>query len=124
MKRVWTALAAAAVLTAALGARAQDADRGAKVFVQCAACHSIDKDGEVRVGPNLWGVYGQKAGRSEDFAYSRQLKAAGLTWDDETLDKWLTAPTKFVPGSLMGFPGLADPEDRKAVIVFLKRHSD
>jgi cytochrome c len=105
-------------------ANAQDAAaKGAQAFQVCSACHSIEKDGEVMIGPNLWGVYGAKAAGKEDFGYSAALKASGLVWTEDNLDKWLTSPSKFVPGSIMAYPGMADPEQRKAVIAFLKAHA-
>jgi cytochrome c len=114
-------LICASLIVTAVAARAQTpVDRGAELFKACAACHSIEKDGEVMVGPNLWGVYGAKAAAKDDFAYSLELKEAGLTWTDANLDRWLAGPSKFVPGSIMGFPGLKDPADRVAVIAFLK----
>ena len=116
-------LAASFAFVGAGVASAQDANtRGEELFKQCAACHSIEKDGEVIAGPNLWGVYGAKAAGKDDFSYSPALKASGLTWTDENLDKWLAGPTKFVPGAIMAFPGFGDPADRKAVIAYLKSH--
>ena len=53
------------------------------------------------------------------YAYSDPLKNAGLTWDEATLDKWLTAPMTMVPGTKMVFPGMPDPARRKAVIDYL-----
>ncbi len=125
MRPVVSVLVSAAfcAVVGAGAASAQDAGaKGAELFKQCAACHSIEKDGEVIAGPNLWGVYGAKAAGKDDFSYSPALKAAGLTWTDDNLDRWLAGPTKFVPGAVMAFPGFADPADRKAVIAYLKSH--
>ncbi len=74
-----------------------------------------------KVGPDLAGVIGRKAGSMAGFSYSPALARAGLTWDEATLDKWLTAPTRMVPGTIMVFPGLPKAEDRRAVIAWLKR---
>ena len=72
------------------------------------------------VGPSLAGVAGRKAGSVPGFAYSDANKASGLTWDEKTLDTYLTNPMKMVPGTKMTFAGLPDPAQRKAVIDYLK----
>jgi len=88
-------------------------------FAQCMSCHAT-KPGMNGVGPTLFGVIGRKAGTVEGYAYSDALKAWGKTLDEATLDEWLTAPMKDVPGTKMVFPGMPDPERRKAVIDYLK----
>ena len=88
-------------------------------FGQCAACHSVEP-GMNGVGPSLAGVVGRKAGSASGFAYSEANKASGLTWDEKTLDTYLTNPMKMVPGTKMTFAGLPDPAQRKAVIDYLK----
>ncbi len=90
-----------------------------QAFAQCTSCHSIRK-GLNGVGPSLFGVFGSKAGLVEDYSYSAANKNSGLTWDEATLDTYLTAPMKMVPGTKMTFAGMADPAKRKAVIDFLK----
>lgn len=93
------------------------------LFRTCKACHSIDQDGEDQLGPNLWNVYGAKAARRPDFPYSEALRNSGIVWTDENLDRWLTSPSKFVPGSKMAYPGNPNPADRAALIAFLKAHA-
>lgn len=108
-------------LLAVLPVRAQttgDAAAGEKVFNQCKACHTAQA-GQNRVGPSLHGVVGRKAGGVEGFAYSPAMKASGLTWTAETLDKYLADPKGAVPGNKMAFPGLKKPEDRANVIAWL-----
>ena len=102
-------------------APAQASAAGAKpaAFAQCAACHSTEKD-QMGVGPSLAGVYGTKSGEIAGYAFSEAMKSATLTWDDATLDKYLAAPMKVVPGTKMTFAGLSDPAERKAVIEYLK----
>ena len=72
------------------------------------------------VGPSLFGVYGRKSASLTDYAYSDAMKAAGKTWDEATLDTYLTAPMKDVPGTKMTFAGLKDEAQRKEVIAYLK----
>lgn len=104
-------------------AQAQSADpavRGKLLFLQCGACHAVVPGAPAKVGPNLSGVFGRKAGAAAGFKYSPALAKAGLVWDAGNLDKWLTSPAKVVPGTMMLFPGMPKPEDRKAVIAYLK----
>lgn len=104
----------AAATTAAVAAGAKPA-----AFGQCAACHATEP-GKHGVGPSLAGVYGTKSGEIPGYAFSEAMKTANLTWDDKTLDEYLTNPMKMVPGTKMTFAGLPDPAQRKAVIEYLK----
>ena len=88
-------------------------------FAQCAMCHSV-KPGETRIGPSLAGVFGTKAGAIPGYPFSPAMKTSGLTWDEATLDRFLTAPMKVVPGTRMTFAGIADTGKRQAVIAYLK----
>ena len=88
-------------------------------FAMCTSCHTIRK-GMNAVGPTLFGVYGRKSASLSDYAYSDAMKAAGKTWDEATLDTYLTAPMKEVPGTKMTFAGQPDAAKRKEIIDFLK----
>lgn len=117
--------AAACVLAISLllapAARAQDAGNGERVFqAQCSVCHSI-KPGRNVVGPSLFGVVGRHSGRVPGFPYSAANLGSGLTWDPATLDRYLTAPRKVVPGTRMTYPGLKDARKRADLIAFLAR---
>lgn len=93
---------------------------GKKKAKKCMACHVIgDKGGAA--GPTLNGVIGRKAGSVEGFQYSDELKASGLTWDEATLEKWISDwPKKMVPGTKMVFKGIKKEKHRKAIIAYLK----
>jgi cytochrome c len=121
MKQILAILPLAlAGLAAASPARAQDAAAGEAVFKKnCAICHSTEP-GKNKIGPSLAGVVGRKAGTVPNYTYSEANKKSGVTWDEPTLETYLQAPTKFVPGTKMVFAGLKNPEDRKNVIAFLK----
>lgn len=88
-------------------------------FAICQSCHSI-QPGQSLVGPSLAGVFGRKAGSVDGYAYSDAVKGLGVTWDETSLDKWLTNPAAMAPGTKMTFAGYADPAQRKAVIDYLK----
>ncbi len=125
-KSLAAAAATAAVLSFAGPALAQgDAAAGEKVFNKCKACHTIEKGGAPRVGPNLYGVYGSEAGSNEAFAarYSKGLKEADFTWDEETLSTYLANPKEVIDGSRMAFQ-LRKEQEITDVIAYLKSMSD
>ena len=99
---------------------AGDATAGQVVFKQqCGICHS-PVQGKNMVGPSLFGVVGRTSGSIEGFHYSAANKAAKLTWDTTTLDKYLTAPKEVVPGTIMTYAGLKDDTKRADVIAYLE----
>lgn len=93
-----------------------------RAFAICAGCHDTRPDLGHRVGPNLHGVIGRKAGTASGYNYSPAMKASGITWDTQTLDAFLKSPTKQVPGSKM-VNATADPARRQAVIEYLSNLS-
>ncbi len=95
--------------------------RGQRLFLRCASCHDIAASGLARIGPSLKGVVGRKAGSLPDYAYSPAMKSADFVWDETMLDRWLTDPAALVPGTKMAFAGLPKPEDRSAIIAYLKQ---
>jgi cytochrome c len=97
-----------------------DLANGQSKFNQCRACHSPERGGPNMTGPNLWGVFGRKAGSVPDFNYSDGLKATGIVWDAAQIDKWITNPRAVVPDTRMSFPGFSDPKDRIDVVAYLK----
>lgn len=101
--------------------------RGKKVAIkQCYACHDITQDKQNRVGPPLWGVFGQPAASVEGYQYSEaQLsKKDSVKWDEATLDAYLQNPKSIVPGNKMAYPvagmKVMSEKQRKNVIQFLK----
>jgi len=94
--------------------------RGKRVFLMCRSCHTLDEAGRHKVGPNLWGVFGSTAGARDGFRYSDVVKESGLIWSAETIEEWLVKPRDFLPGNKMAFRGVRKPEDRAALIAYLK----
>ncbi len=113
-------MAAAAAVAMIPSVASAAAARGKTLFMRCMACHTVDKGGANKVGPNLAGVVGRKSASVKGFNYSAAMKKANLTWDQATLDKWLTRPATLVPGTSMVFAGLTNPDDRKSLIEYLK----
>lgn len=118
MLKVLTLALIAAVSQSA--AAAGDARRGAQLFQQCIACHSV-QPGEHMTGPSLAQAAGRKAGTASGFQrYSDALRRSAVIWDDAALDKWLANPQKFIPGNSMTFPGVREPQARQDLIAYLK----
>lgn len=103
---------------------AADIAQGEKISKACAACHSFEKGGAVKVGPDLWGVLGRAKGGVPGFAYSDGMKAKGGRWGYEDLNHFLWKPKSFVEGTKMTFVGLKKSEDRAALIAWLRTMSD
>jgi cytochrome c len=85
----------------------------------CALCHT-DKPNMNRIGPSLFGVVGRHAGSAPGYNYSEAMKQANVTWNEETLDKYLSDPKAFVPGNKMPYLGVKQPELRSDIIAYLR----
>ena len=99
-----------------------DADRGKRVFAQCATCHSAEQ-GVNRVGPSLYGIVGRPAGSIPGFRYSTANKNSGITWTEQEMFTYLENPKKRIPGTIMAFVGLRDAQQRADVIAYLKANA-
>lgn len=106
--------------TITMAASAKDPGRGRNAFERrCTGCHALDK---IKVGPPLRGVYGRNAGKDAQFMYSDAVKAVAVTWDEATLDRWLTDTESVIPDNDMAFR-LNDPADRANIIAYLRQLS-
>ena len=104
-----------------------DAKKGEAQVKACAACHSFDKGGANKIGPNLYGVVDRPKGSVAGFGYSAAMKdagAKGAKWDYAMLDAFINNPKAAVPGTSMGYAGLKDADKRADVIVYLRSLSD
>ncbi|KAJ8656092.1 cytochrome c [Lichtheimia ornata] len=98
-----------------------DAAKGAKLFkTRCAQCHTLEKGGPNKVGPNLHGIMGRQSGQVEGFSYTEANKKKGVIWEEQTLFDYLENPKKYIPGTKMAFAGFKKPQDRADVIAHLK----
>jgi len=95
-------------------------ERGAKIYKRCKACHTLEDGGKHKVGPNLWNIYGMKAGSKEGFSYSKAMAASEIIWDETTMDAYITKPSTFMKGNRMSFIGLKKQEDRDAVQLYMQ----
>jgi cytochrome c len=114
---VLVALASLAPAAAADG----NAARGEQIYERCAACHSLERD---RTGPKHCGLFGRRAGSVLGFEYSPAMRASGIVWNETTLDRFLAAPTKIVPGTYMGYAGVDNPRERADLVAYLKAAND
>jgi len=101
------------------GAPAESATARPAAFAVCTACHSADPADGNRIGPNLAGVVGAKAGGQPGYNYSDALKSSGIVWTPDQLDRFIQNPRGLVPGTKMMIQGPKDPAARKAIIDYL-----
>lgn len=119
--------AAAVAMPEPILAMIADADvaRGEKVAKACAACHTFNKGGPAGVGPNLYGVVGGPKDHMPGYAYSGALlEVGGTTWTYAELNKFLWKPKAYAKGTKMSYAGLKKPEDRAALIAWLRTQAD
>jgi cytochrome c len=117
-----TAAAPAASITDLL--KTADVNAGQQSAKKCMACHTFDKGGPNKVGPNLYGIVGNKHAHKDDFNYSDAMKSTGGQWTYEALDQFLTSPKQVVPGTKMTFAGVKKPDERANIIAYLRTLSD
>jgi cytochrome c len=121
MKVTFATSAAVALMlltrAAAFGADGDPA-RGEQIYHRCQGCHSIDAN---RVGPRHVGLFGRRAGSLDDYSYSDAMRDSGIVWNEATLDLFLTAPRKLIPGTKMPFAGIPDAQERADLIAYLKK---
>jgi cytochrome c len=98
-----------------------DPFNGRLLFSRCGICHNIGKSGPVKQGPTLAGLFGRKAGSIAGFRYSKAMRKSDIVWNSETLDKFLTKPKKYLPGTSMIYSGLQKPNDRRDLIQYLRQ---
>ncbi len=100
-------------------ALAADAAAGKAAFAKCQVCHAVDAQGRQTLGPNLHGLFGRKAGNLAGFKYSDAMKNSGITWDAETLARFLRDPKLAIPGNRMAVPGEKSAADVANLIAYL-----
>jgi len=124
MVRTLTALSATA-LTCSVSFGASNAlaggnaANGADLFNRCTICHSAASGGGNRIGPNLFGVVGRKAGTFAGYSYSLAMTRSGITWNEAILTKYLMSPSTVVPGTKMTFAGFQQQQQAMDAAAYL-----
>ena len=101
-----------------------DVSHGEKVFKKCSACHLVNKGGENKIGPALYGVIGRKVASKQDYKYSKAMAAYDKDWTFEEMNGYLKKPQSYIKGTKMAFAGLRKEKDRASVILYLNQNSD
>ena len=101
-----------------------DVSHGEKVFKKWSACHLVNKGGENKIGPALYGVIGRKVASKQDYKYSKAMAAYDKNWTFEEMNGYLKKPQSYIKGTKMAFAGLRKERDRASVILYLNQNSD
>jgi cytochrome c len=101
-----------------------DPDNGRDVFRRCLQCHTAEKDGPHRIGPNLWGVVDRAKAAQPGFPYSEALKSSPGNWTFVDLAKYLHDPKAEIPGTKMMFAGIKDKAELADLLAYLRSLSD
>jgi cytochrome c len=114
-------LAGALVAGSSVSGLAQDAQKGKAVFNVCLACHAIGPDAQNKIGPELNGIDGRKAGTVPNFDYSDANKNSGIVWNEETFEDYIKNPAAKVPGTKMIFPGIKNEQQVKDLWAYISQ---
>jgi cytochrome c len=101
-----------------------DPAKGQAAAKKCQACHTFEKGGPNKVGPNLYGVVGGPKAHAQGFNYSAALKGKGGEWSFEELDKFIHNPKGYIPGTIMAFAGIPSANERADVLAYLRSLSE
>ena len=101
-----------------------DLARGEKLTKRCTSCHTFNKGGANKIGPNLYGIINVKAGQNSTYSYSAAFRGLDRVWGYDELDAFITKPSRDVPGTKMSYAGLRDAEDRANLIRYLAENGD
>ena len=118
-KSILTAVLIGAAVS--IPAMAQDAQKGKTVFNVCLACHTIGPGAQNKIGPELNGLDGRKAGTVSNFDYSDANKSSGIVWNEETFEDYIKNPAAKLPGTKMIFPGIKNEQQEKDLWAYISQ---
>ncbi len=101
-------------------ALAGDAEKGARVWMKCRACHTIDEGGRSAIGPNLFGIIDRQSGSVEGFRYSKAMTESDVVWSEENLKAFVASPRTFMRGTKMGFAGIRSEQQIDDLLEFIE----
>lgn len=101
-----------------------NAQNGTNVFKKCTSCHTAEKGGPNKIGPDLYNVVGSPKGKHPGYTYSAAMEKKGGNWTYEDLNHFLYDPRQFIPGTKMSFAGIKNDQERADVIAYLRQQSD
>ncbi len=114
-------VAAALIAASSMPGMAQDAQKGKTVFNVCLVCHAIGPGAQNKIGPELNGLDGRKAGTVPNFAYSDANKNSGITWNEETFEDYIKNPAAKIPDTKMTFAGLKNDQQAKDLWAYISQ---
>ncbi len=94
---------------------------GEILFKRCSLCHTIEKNGANKIGPNLWGIANKSSASNPSFAYSMAMSKKNIQWDQQNLAQFIRSPSKFVPGTKMSFAGIKDEQELMDIIAYISQ---
>ncbi len=103
---------------------AGDIAKGKKLAKKCTTCHTLDKGGKNRLGPNLYNILGSPAASVKGYKYSKAMAASGIVWDDAAFTEFLTKPKKFIKGTKMSFGGVKKAAQRADLLAYFRTLRD
>jgi cytochrome c len=115
------AIAAIALTASTAAASAQDVAAGEQSFKKCLPCHSVGAGAKNKVGPELNGLDGRKAGIAEGFNYTEANKNSGITWDESVFKEYIKDPRAKIPGTKMVFAGIKNEQEVNDLWAYLKQ---
>jgi cytochrome c len=101
-----------------------DVPKGQSAAKKCAACHTFEKGGANKIGPNLYDVIGRAKAGHPGFAFSTALKSKGGEWTFEDMDAFIANPKGYAPGTIMAFAGISNPRERADITAYLRSLAD
>jgi len=109
------------IAVSSVAGTAQDAQKGKTVFNVCLACHTVGPGAQNKIGPELNGLDGRKAGTVPDFDYSDANMSSGIVWNEETFENYIKNPAAKVPGTKMIFPGIKNEQQEKDLWAYISQ---
>ena len=122
---IFLCVAGAVLVTGSVSMAEGDSAKGKKIAKKkCAICHTLDKGGKNKLGPNLFGIFGAPAASVKGYRYSKAMTSSGIVWDEAAFTEFLARPKKFVKGTKMSFSGLKTAKQRADMVAYFKSLTD